>query len=255
MGKTTFALGVATQVATLPNPKDRIPTAFFSLEMTNERLVEKMMSAVGKVDLQHISNFKITRREYEQLEVNTGHIPTSPMWFDDGTASTLAEISLKVRKLVRENGVKFIVIDYLQLMHGDPNRRSERREQEVAAISRGLKLLAKDQGITILALSQLSREVERRGGVRRPVLADLRESGAIEQDADLVMFLYRDAYYQQNADFGGLLADDEDDVENERGGGEDDQGRTELILAKHRHGPTGTVHFQFQPRYSRFREV
>lgn len=225
MGKTAFALNVAQYAAFRDNHK----VAMFSLEMSNEQLVTRLIASESMVDSQMIRTGELRDSEWEKILEGAALIGNSQMIIDD-SASSLAEIRSKCRKYKQMFGIEMVVIDYLQLMTGSNSRRNESRQQEISEISRGLKVLAKELNIPIIALSQLSRAVEARQD-HKPMLSDLRESGAIEQDADVVMFLYRDEYYNPDSEKKGLA---------------------EVIVAKQRNGSTGSIELVWLGQYTKF---
>ncbi len=229
MGKSAFALNLALNVAKR-NEDGHAAVAIFSLEMSNEQLAGRMLSSESNVKNVKIKTGGLTSREWQFLEAGMQSLSRLSIVFDDSAAVTVSDIRAKCRKLAHENRLDFVVIDYLQLIKGDS--KSGNRQEEVARISRSLKQMARELKVPVLALSQLSRDVEKRDD-KRPVLADLRESGSIEQDADIVMFLFRPDYYKRDAD-----ADISD---------------VELIISKNRQGIAGvTRHFRFDTEYSRF---
>jgi replicative DNA helicase len=232
MGKTSWVLNVAQNAAI----EHKIPVAVFSLEMSKEQLVQRLLCAEGRVDSQRLRRGLLSADEYQRLAAAAGHLNTAPLWIDDSPASTVLEMRAKARRLKAETDVGLLVVDYMQLMSG--HGRTESRVQEVSEISRGLKALARELEIPVVALSQLSRAPEQRTD-RRPQLSDLRESGSIEQDADVVMFLYRPEYY-----FGTMDKD-----------GNSLEGKAEMSIAKQRNGPTGTVQLFFHKAYTRFDSV
>ena len=235
VGKTAFALNVA-QFVGLKTDKT---VAMFSLEMGAEQLVQRMLASEGLIDSQHLRTGQLTDEEWRKLVVAAGSLDNTSIYIDDTPGIKMSEIRAKARRLAKEKGnLGLIVIDYLQLIEGP---RSESRQQEVSAISRQLKKLAKELHIPVIALSQLSRAVEQRQD-KRPVLSDIRESGSIEQDADIVAFLYRDDYYRDERD-----EDDEGEVEAEA-----DNGEVEVIIEKNRSGTRGTVKLMFSKPYNRF---
>lgn len=233
MGKTSFALSIAKNIAV----DYQTPIAFFSLEMNNVQLVDRLISNVCEIEGKKIMNGQLARDEWERLDKNLAKLTGAPVYIDDTPGMSIFELRTKARRLVREKGVKAIMIDYLQLMNANGMRFGNRQE-EVSTISRSLKGLAKELDIPILALSQLNRTVENREGLegKRPQLSDLRESGAIEQDADLVLFVHRPEYYH--------IYEDEK--------GNDLRGKAQIIIAKHRKGATGDVLLAFQGQYTRF---
>jgi replicative DNA helicase len=237
MGKTSWVLNVAANAAV----EHQVPVAIFSLEMSKEQLLKRLLSAEARIDAQHIRRGGMSADEHQRLAAAAGHLNTAPIWIDDSPATSVLEMRAKSRRLASEvqaegRELGLVIVDYLQLMGGD--RRTESRVQEVSLISRGLKALARELDVPIIALSQLSRAPEQRTD-KRPMLSDLRESGSIEQDADLVMFLYRPEYY-----FGP--------VDND---GNSIEGIAELIVSKQRNGPTGTIPLYFYKAYTRFDSV
>lgn len=227
VGKTAFALNLARNAAM--NPTRPTPVAFFSLEMSASQLVQRILAAESEIMLEKIARGKMEEHEMKQLYTKgIQRLSQAPLFIDDTPALNIFELRAKCRKLKNKHNVGMIIIDYLQLMSGTGDNRNGNREQEISNISRNLKGLAKELNIPIVALSQLSREVEKRGakdGSRVPQLSDLRESGAIEQDADMVMFLYRPEYYDINTNAEG----------------EDQKGLTEVKIAKHRNGSLDTI--------------
>jgi replicative DNA helicase len=228
MGKTAFCLNIAAQAAA-----SGFGTAIFSLEMSKESLVQRMLCAEARVDSQRVRRGMLSDTDFTMLARAAGVLSNCPIWIDDTPALTLLEMRSKARRLRMENDVGIIVVDYLQLMRSPAY--AENRVQEISDISRSLKALARELEVPVIALSQLSRASEQRGGDRKPILSDLRDSGAIEQDADIVMFIHRPEMYEPI---------DKDGNSNE--------GRAELILAKHRNGPTGTVDLYFHKQFTRF---
>ncbi len=233
MGKTSFALSLAKNIAA----DYKVPTAFFSLEMSNVQLVNRLISNVCEIQGSHIQSGQLQRDEWDRLDKRINNLYGAPLYVDDTPGLSVFELRTKARRLVREHGVKIIMIDYLQLMNANGMRFSSRQE-EVSTISRSLKGLAKELDIPILALSQLNRGVESREGAdgKRPQLSDLRESGAIEQDADMVLFVHRPEYYH-------IYQDDN---------GRDLHGMAQIIIAKHRKGATGDVLLTFRGEFTRF---
>jgi replicative DNA helicase len=231
MGKTAFTLNIAQHAAIDAN----IPVAFFSLEMSKESLVQRLLTAEARVDAQRLRKGMLRDDDFPRLARAAGILSSAPIWIDDTPGITLLEMRSKARRLKADNGVGLVVVDYLQLMQGPAH--SESRQQEVSQISRGLKALAKELGVPVVALSQLSRAPEQRtGDNKRPQLSDLRESGAIEQDADLIMFLYRQEFYDGPVDKDGNSL----------------EGKAEVIVGKQRNGPTGIVNLFFQKHFTRF---
>ena len=225
MGKTAFVLNIAQHVAFKLNQT----VAIFSLEMSKEQLVNRLFSLESRVDSQHLRTGNLTDMEWEKLIESAGVIGQSNLIIDDTPGISIAELRSKCRKYKMDHDLKMIIIDYLQLMSGG-GRGSESRQQEISDISRSLKALARELSVPVIALSQLSRAVEQRPD-HRPMLSDLRESGAIEQDADVVMFIYRDDYYNKDTDKKGIA---------------------EIIIAKQRTGPIGTVELVWLPDYTKF---
>lgn len=232
MGKTSWVLNVAQSVAI----EHEVPVAIFSLEMSKEQLVQRFLCAEGRVDAQRLRRGKLAHDEYQRLARAAGLLNTAPIWIDDAATANVLETKAKARRLKAEANVGLIVVDYIQLMAGA--KRTDSRVQEVSEISRGLKAMARELEVPVIALSQLSRAPEQRPD-RRPQLSDLRESGSIEQDADLVMFLYRPEYYHGPTDKDGNSL----------------EGKTELMVAKQRNGPTGNVDLFFHKAYTRFDSV
>ena len=231
MGKTALALNIAQYIAV----KEKKPVAIFSLEMGAESLIERMLASEGMVEGYHLKTGNLSVEEWSRLVHAQGNLYDAPIFVDDTAGIRISEIRSKARKLAQEmGGLGVIIIDYLQLITGS---KGENRQQIVSEISRELKILAKDLKVPVIALSQLSRAVEQRQD-KRPMLADLRESGSIEQDADIVAFLYRDAYYQK-----------------EQADSQEANNVTELILEKNRHGSLGTVKLYFHKEYTKFSSV
>ena len=232
MGKTAFVLSMAMRMAVRFN----IPVAVFSLEMSNLQLVNRLISNICEIEGSKIKSGTLSRLEWEQLHSRIRPLYTAPLFIDDTPSLSVFELRTKARRLVREQGVKMIVIDYLQLMNASGMKFGS-REQEVSTISRSLKQLAKELDIPIIALSQLNRSVENRTDGKVPQLSDLRESGAIEQDADMVCFIHRPEYYTKSTT----------DAE-----GNNIEGVAKFIFAKHRSGATGDVTLRFEGKYARF---
>jgi replicative DNA helicase len=231
MGKTAFTLNIAQHAAI----EDQVPVAFFSLEMSKESLVQRMLTAEARIDAQRLRKGMLRDDDFPRLARAAGILSSAPVWIDDTPGITLLEMRSKARRLKADAGIKMVVVDYLQLMQGPAH--SESRQQEVSMISRGLKALAKELSVPVIALSQLSRAPEQRTGEhKRPQLSDLRESGAIEQDADLIMFLYRQEMYDGPVDKDGNSL----------------EGKAEVIIGKQRNGPTGVVNLHFHKQYTRF---
>ena len=224
MGKTAFVLNIAEHVAV----KSHVTTAIFSLEMSKDQLVKRMLAMNSKVDSQAIRSGELKDEDWTKLVESVKTIGNSKLIIDDTPGISISELRSKCRKYKLEHNLGLVIIDYLQLMTG--NRKSESRQQEVSDISRSLKALAREINAPIIALSQLSRAVEQRPD-KRPMLSDLRESGAIEQDADVVMFIYRDDYYNHDTEEPGVA---------------------EIIIGKQRNGPTGTVKLGWQAQFTKF---
>lgn len=223
MGKTSFGMTVAHNVA-----MNGSPVAVFSLEMSKEQLVQRILCAEAMVDQQRVRKGSLDDTEWASLVEASTRLSPANLYIDDTPGMSIRQLRAKARRLKAEKGLSLIVIDYLQLLQG--SRRTENRQQEIADISRSLKALAKDLSVPIMALAQLSRSVESRQD-KKPIMSDLRESGSLEQDADVVMFIYRDEYYNPETEKRGIA---------------------EIIVAKHRNGPTGTVELAFLKEYTRF---
>ena len=231
-GKTALVLSVARNASIL----HEVPVAFFSLEMSNQQLVLRLICAEARVDAQSVRTGRLPEDEWRKLSTSIGKLYKAKIFIDDTPALTALEIRAKARRLKAEHNVGLIIVDYLQLMQGPKNSQS--REQEISSISRSLKALAKELNTPVIALSQLNRAVEMRGD-KRPVLADLRESGAIEQDADVVLFVHRPEMFGINTD------------ENN----EPTEGMAEIIIGKQRNGPTGSARLAFIKQYARFENL
>jgi len=224
MGKTSFAMNIAEHVAI----RDKVPTAVFSMEMPGEQLAMRMISSLGRIDQAKVRTGRLDDEDWPRITSAAALMSEAPMFIDDAPALSPTEIRARARRLKRKHGLGLIVVDYLQLMqvHG----YSENRTNEISEISRGLKALAKELQVPVIALSQLNRNLEQRPN-KRPVMSDLRESGGIEQDADLIVFIYRDEVYNPESN---------------------DKGTAEIIIAKQRNGPTGMVRLTFLGQYTRF---
>jgi replicative DNA helicase len=229
MGKTAFVVSAMRNAAV----DFKRPVAIFSLEMASVQLVNRMIAAEAELEGEKIRKGQLADFEWQQLVHKTNRLSSAPIYIDDTPALTILELRAKCRRLKAEHGVQLIIVDYLQLMRGDTGGN---REQEIASISRALKGIAKELNVPVIALSQLSRGVETRGGDKRPQLSDLRESGSIEQDADLVIFLYRPEYYKITVDEEGMST----------------VGMGEVIVAKHRNGQTGSVKLRFIGKFTKF---
>lgn len=226
MGKTAFVLNVVHHVAV----KKKLPCMIFSLEMSKEQLVNRMLSMESKVDSQTLRTGTLSDSDWDKVVEGIGVISSSTLMIDDTPGISITELRSKCRKMKLEYGLSLVIIDYLQLMSGSGTKSGENRQQEISEISRSLKALARELNAPVVALSQLSRACETRTD-HRPMLSDLRESGAIEQDADVVMFLYRDDYYNKDTDKPNVA---------------------EVIIAKQRNGPIGTVELVWLPNYTKF---
>jgi replicative DNA helicase len=224
VGKSTLGLDVARHASV----RSSVPTVVFSLEMSKTELVQRLMCAECSVDMQRLRTGRMEDTDWTRLTRSLGKLADAPLFIDDSAALTMMELRAKCRRLKQRHGLGLVVVDYLQLMQS--SKRVESRQQEVSEISRALKLLAKELAVPVIAISQLSRQTESRSD-KKPMLSDLRESGALEQDADMVMFIYREDLY---------------DPESPR------KGEADLIVAKHRNGPTDSVTVTFQGQYSRF---
>jgi replicative DNA helicase len=226
MGKTALALNIAYNAAY----QAQVPVAFFSLEMAKEQLVRRLLSSIGEVDASHLRRAFLSTMEWANLQTAAGYLLDCPVFIDDTPAATVLDIRAKARRLKAEGKLGLVIVDYLQLMRGRADAPS--REQEISEISRSLKALAKELKVPVIALSQLSRKVEDRDkSNKRPILSDLRESGAIEQDADVVIFIYRDELYREDSP---------------------DKGTAEVIIGKQRNGPTGKLKLSFRDKFTRF---
>ena len=232
MGKTAFVLSLIRNASIDHN----LPMGIFSLEMSSLQLVNRLISSEAELDSDKIRKGNLKDYEWQQLLHKTDLLQKAPIFIDDTPALSILELRAKARRLKSQHDIQCIIVDYLQLMTSEYGKTSGNREQEIASISRSLKAVAKELNIPVIALSQLSRAVETRGGDKRPVLSDLRESGSIEQDADMVMFIYRAEKYD--------ITEDED--------GESTIGVAELLLRKNRNGPTGKVKLKFVERFAKF---
>lgn len=228
MGKSAFAINIATNVA-----KSGTPVAIFNLEMAKEQVVNRILASEAMVDSNKLRSGQLDDNDWMKLASASGILSETPIYIDDTPGISIMEIRTKCRKLKMEKNIGLVVIDYLQLITAS-GKKNASREQEISEISRSLKILAKELNIPVIALSQLSRSAEKRQDDKRPMLSDLRESGAIEQDADIVMFIYREDYYNQEAS---------------------DKGVAEIIFAKHRGGSTGTVKLKWLSNYTKFLDI
>ena len=228
MGKTAFTLNIATYAAMHGHT-----VAFFSLEMSKEQLVQRMLCSEGGIDSQRLRTGQLEDADWDRLINTADRVSKASIYIDDTAGINVMDLRSKARRLKAEHGLDLIVIDYLQLMQGRARSNSDNRQQEISEISRSLKALARELDVPVVALSQLSRSVESRT-VKKPMLSDLRESGSLEQDADIVMFLYREDYYDQETERKNI---------------------TEVIIAKHRNGPIGTIELFFQKEFTKFRDL
>jgi replicative DNA helicase len=235
MGKTALTLSMARNIAVT----NQIPVAFFSLEMSSVQLITRLISSETELSSEKLRTGNLTKYEWEQLNVKVKDLEKAPLFIDDSPSLSIFDLRAKARRLTSQHGIKIIFVDYLQLMTaGGSQKGGGNREQEISAISRNLKALAKELDIPVIALSQLSRAVETRGGSKRPLLSDLRESGAIEQDADIVSFIYRPEYYK--------IETWDDDAQTPT------ENQAELIVAKHRNGGLGEVRLKFIGNLGKF---
>jgi len=237
MGKTAFTLSMARNISV----ENNMPVAFFSLEMSAIQLITRLISSETGLNSEKLRTGKLEKFEWELLNVKVTNLENAPLYIDDTPSLSIFELRAKARRLSSQFGIKLIVVDYLQLMTLGSSQKSGNREQEISTISRNLKALAKELDIPIIALSQLSRAVELRGGTKRPILSDLRESGAIEQDADIVSFLYRPEYYK---------IDEWDDEERSPA-----LGQAEFIVAKHRNGGLSSIKLKFINSLGKFENL
>ena len=227
MGKSALAINIATNAAL----KDKVPVVIFNLEMSKEQVVNRILCSEAMVDGNKIRTGQIEDDDWMKLATASGILSEAPIYIDDTPGISIMEIRAKCRKLKMEKNIGLVVVDYLQLVQGSSGKKNTSREQEISEISRSLKILAKELDVPVIALSQLSRAAEQRKDDHRPMLSDLRESGAIEQDADIVMFIYREDYYNPETENKNIA---------------------EIILAKHRGGSTGTVNLLWLGNYTKF---
>ena len=237
MGKTALTLSMARNVCV----DHSIPVAFFSLEMSSVQLITRLISSETGLSSEKLRTGNLADHEWKQLNVKVSSLEKAPLFIDDTPSLSIFDLRAKARRLSSQYGIKLIVVDYLQLMTTGSSNKSGNREQEISMISRNLKALAKELDIPVIALSQLSRAVETRGGSKRPLLSDLRESGAIEQDADIVSFIYRPEYYK---------IDEWDDEERTPSAGQ-----AEFIVAKHRNGGLDNVRLKFVASLGKFENL
>lgn len=229
MGKTAFTLNIAQNIAI----KSNRTVAFFSLEMSKEQLVGRVLSSVSEVSAEKLRNANLEPAEWERVIKAADIMSKAPLYIDDTPGLTPQDMRSKLRRLKVDHGLDLVIVDYIQLMQGRSHGGNDNRQQEISDISRNLKLIARELNVPVIALSQLSRSVESRTD-KRPILSDLRESGSLEQDADIVAFLYRDKYYDENSEKGDI---------------------TEIIIRKHRNGALKTVELLFQGELTRFRDI
>lgn len=233
MGKTAFVLTMARNIAV----DFKLPIAVFSLEMTGVQLVTRLIASETELEADKLKRGNLEQYEWQQLNARIANLTDAPLFIDDTPALSIFELRAKCRRLKAQHNIQMVIVDYLQLMTAGSDNRGN-REQEISNISRSMKSLAKELNIPVIALSQLSRAVETRAGSKRPILSDLRESGAIEQDADMVLFIYRPEYYQINEDEQGRST----------------EGLAQIIIAKHRNGSLGDVNLRFISKFARFAE-
>ena len=226
MGKSSLAVNIATNVAV----NSKIPVIIFNLEMSKEQVGNRILCSEAMVDSNKLKSGKLDEEDWVKLANASGILSEAPIYIDDTPGITVMEIRAKCRKLKMEKDIGLVVIDYLQLISAS-GKKNASREQEISEISRSLKILAKELNVPVIALSQLSRAAEQRKDDHRPMLSDLRESGSIEQDADIVLFIYRDDYYNENSEKKNIA---------------------EIMLAKHRGGATGTVELAWLGNYTKF---
>ncbi len=267
MGKTSLATTIAVSAA-MARRKEKGPdgtevetpevVAFFSLEMSTEQLATRILAEACEVRSDAMRRGEIKDHEFSKIFDASRALYTLPLFIDDSPALTIGALRTRARRLKRQQGLSLIVVDYLQLMQGPAGLRNENRVQEVSEITRGLKAVAKELNVPVLALAQLSRQTEQRDD-KRPQLSDLRESGSIEQDADVVMFIYREEYYLAREKPSQGAREKDDDFERRRSKYEErkDEARNkaEVIVAKQRHGPIGTVDLQFRGEFTRFSDL
>jgi replicative DNA helicase len=235
MGKTAFVLSMARNTAVDYGKA----VALFSLEMSSVQLVKRLISSEARIHAEKLRKGNLREDEFQQLHSRITKLATAPIFIDDTAGLSVFDLRAKCRRLKMQHNIELVIIDYLQLMSAKDGKGGGNREQEISTISRSIKEIAKELNIPIIALSQLSRSVEQRGGDKRPILSDLRESGAIEQDADIVGFIYRPDYY-------GFLEDEDGNPNN---------GIGEIIIAKHRNGATDRVRLRFVQEYARFENI
>lgn len=237
MGKTALTLSMARNITVEQN----IPVAFFSLEMSSVQLITRLISSETELSSEKLRTGKLEKYEWEQLNVKVKSLEKAPLFIDDTPSLSIFDLRAKARRLSSQHGIKLIIVDYLQLMTSGSSNKTGNREQEISTISRNLKALAKELNVPVIALSQLSRAVETRGGTKRPLLSDLRESGAIEQDADIVSFIYRPEYY-------GIEEWDDETASPTKN-------EAEFIIAKHRNGGLDNIRLKFIGQFGRFQNL
>lgn len=260
MGKTSLATNIAANIAAAYKPVQQADgsfkaqnggvVGFFSLEMSAEQLATRIISEQTEISSSKIRRGEITEHDFEKLVVQSQQMQKLPLYIDQTGGISIAQLAARARRLKRQRGLDVLVIDYVQLMQGTSQRAAQNRVQEITEITTGLKALAKELAVPIIALSQLSRQVESRDD-KRPQLSDLRESGSIEQDADVVLFVYREEYYLKNKE----PKPGTDEYIKWEGEMAESRGKAEVIIAKQRHGPTGTVGLSFQGEFTRFSDL
>ena len=258
MGKTALATNIGFNAAKNSKEENNQSVLIFSLEMSAEQLAQRILAEQSTIDSHKLRNGDISEKEFSDLVSTQNEIMNLPFFIDDTPAISVGQIASRARRLKRTNGLALIIVDYIQLIQGTKASEAQGRVQEVSSITRGLKSLAKELDVPILALSQLSRAVEQRED-KRPILADLRESGSIEQDADVVMFVYREEYYLDKSEPTQRDNENQENF-NERFLRWQDrrnlaEGKAEIIISKQRHGPTGIIQVQFEAKYTRFMDL
>ena len=258
MGKTALATNIGFNAARSNNTSQNDSILIFSLEMSAEQLAQRILAEQTTIDSHKLRNGDINEKEFAKLVATQNDIYNLPFFIDDTPAISVGQIASRARRLKRTSGLGLIIIDYIQLIQGSKASEAQGRVQEVSNITRGLKSIAKELNVPILALSQLSRAVEQRED-KRPILADLRESGSIEQDADVVMFVYREEYYLDKSEPSQRENENQESF-NERFTKWQDrrnsaEGKAEIIISKQRHGPTGIIQVQFEAKYTRFMDL
>lgn len=253
MGKTSFAINIAVNACKYLNkdvtdPKQKRAVGFFSLEMSSDQLSAKILSMETSISTTKFRSGEINDHDWEAIVKRSGEISEMPFFIDDTPALTIPAIRNRIRRMVRKHNLSLLFIDYLQLIYGTSKKSSDSRVQEISEITRGLKALAKEFNIPVIALSQLSRAVEQRED-KRPQLSDLRESGSIEQDADVVAFIFRESYYEERKRPG---EDEKDKFDRWKSRMDELRNRSEIVIAKQRNGPIGSVNLYFDPEFTRF---